>query len=227
MKFKVLLGSGIVTCALVVNQGLAMQVTMQTFASGSSGEYRASPSSDLAWVLNNYVNGATKFTDSNQVTWFGTFCVETDEYFSPGSIYNAALNSQALQGGSNTNSGDAISMGTAYLCSQFVAGNLAGYAYGDVSSALDLQNAIWSLEDEGGAYLTAAYISLLTGQFGSLSEAKKDYEGSAVKVMNLTDPNGGLHQDQLVYVPDGGWTVALLGIGLLGLCLVRCRAKAA
>ncbi len=43
------------------------------------------------------------------------------------------------------------------------------------------------------------------------------------RVMNLTDASGAIVQNQLVYVPDGGTTVVLLGIGMVGLVVVSRR----
>lgn len=226
MKLRTLLCAGVVAGAFWVNQAMAIQVTMQTFSSGVSGEYRADPSSDFTWVLGNYVSGKT--TDG---TWFGTFCVETDEFFSPGSTYDVGLSYQAFGGGSNTDTGDRLSVGTAFLYSQFARGTLSGFVYHNSTSALNLQNMIWWLEDEAVADQSAnPFASLLISQFGSLNNAKVSVDSSGsgygVEVMNLTSDHGRtLNQDELVYVPDGGLTIASLGMGLLGLSLIRRRMR--
>jgi hypothetical protein len=226
MKLKTLLCVGVIAGAFWVNHAMATQVTMQTFSSGVSGNYRADPSNDFAWVLGNYVNGKT--TDN---TWFGTFCVETDEFFSPGSTYNVGLSYQAWQGGSNTNAGDMLSVGTAFLYSQFARGTLSGFTYNNSTSAATLQNMIWWLEDESVPDQSAnPFAGLLISKFGSLSNSKVGVDSSGsgygVMVMNLTSNDGRtLNQDQLVYVPDGGLTIALLGMGLLGLSLIRRRMR--
>jgi hypothetical protein len=68
---------------------------------------------------------------------------------------------------------------------------------------------------------------VLEGQFGTewSTAAASDYAGGDVKVMNVTRGDGAKAQDMLVYVtvqiPDGGMTVAMLGLGLLGLAAVR------
>ncbi|HET7537803.1 MAG TPA: VPDSG-CTERM sorting domain-containing protein [Candidatus Didemnitutus sp.] len=212
---------------LMFSKAMALQVTMQTYAAGANGNYRADPSADLEWVLNNYNNGLSKFTDAKGNTWFGTFCLEADEYFTPGATYDVVINTQANNGGTNTNSGDPLSVGTAFLYENFVRGTLSGltsFTYNNANSSLDLQKAIWWLENESTGSLTAAFSTLLTNTFGSTSAARANYTGSSVRVMNLTSDGGRtLNQDQLVFVPDGGWTAVLLGLGLVLLALIKGR----
>lgn len=199
------------------------QVTMRTFDAGSGGNYRANPNSELDWVISNYALG--KSTDG---IWFGTFCIEKNEYFSNGGTYDVELNNGSIQGGVGgaVNGKDIISVGTAHLYEQFALGTLSGFTYGDSNSALQLQNTIWYLEDEFtnpnppvdfGSFLTLAQ---------SVTNYADNYNGSAVKVMNLTR-NGGqsFHQDQLVYtgVSDSGATLGLLALGLFGLGAARRR----
>ena len=89
---------------------------------------------------------------------------------------------------------------------------------------------IWYLEDEQIAESGVKWdylVSLLNGQsFGFAgARASNAVGGYGVQVMNLTDANNGLHQDQLVYtgVPDGGMTLTLLGLGLVGLAATKRR----
>ena len=207
------------------------QVTMGVFDAGSGGNYRANPNSELDWVISNYALG--KSTDG---TWFGTFCIEKNEYFSNGGVYDVGLNDGAVNGGiSGAVSGkDVISVGTAFLYENFVLGTLSGFNYGDTNastavrlSAKQLQNTIWYLEGEITS-VSQGYGSAGYGSFLSLAQSQtnyaSDYSGSAVKVMNLTSNDGrNFHQDQLVYtgVPDAGATLSLLAIGLVGLGAAR------
>ena len=60
-----------------------------------------------------------------------------------------------LGGGGAVNGADPISIGTAYLYSEFAKGTLQDYAFAGTeaereASAALLQNAIWYLEKEGG-----------------------------------------------------------------------------
>jgi hypothetical protein len=180
-------------------------------------------------MLNNYVLGKT--TDG---VWFGTFCVEGNEYFVPGADYNVKINDRAINGGlySPTPGYDIISQGTAYLYKQFAKGSLANFTYNDAASALALQKIIWWLEGEIDGWDLGPwdisgnpFVSVLLneGGFADLDAAKVDYTGNEVRVMNLVDSNGGFHQDQLVYVPEGGWTLSLLGAGLLVVAALRRR----
>ncbi len=209
------------------------QVTMRTFDAGSGGNYRADPNSELDWVISNYALG--KSTDG---TWFGTFCIEKNEYFSNGGTYDVELNNGSINGGVSGAVGgkDIISIGTAYLYEQFALGTLSGFNFGDTNissivreSAKQLQNTIWYLEGEitsaAQGYGSAGFGSFLTLAQGVANYAD-NYTGSAVRVMNLTSNNGqNFHQDQLVYagVPDTGATLSLLALGLIGLSAARRR----
>ncbi len=199
------------------------QVTMGTFNAGSSGHYRADPNVELEHVLANYALG--KSTDG---TWFGTFCIERNEYFTPGDTYDVVLNNGSVNGGESgaVNGKDIISNATAYLYEQFAIGSLIGFVYGNATHAAQLQNTFWELEgetsgpDDFGSFLALAQ---------SIANWSADYTGSAVKAMNLTQTKNGvttLHQDQLVYlghanVPDSGSSIALLFLGVAGLAAIR------
>ena len=226
-----------------VNTSFGGSYTLTMYSPDSAtGNYWAKPDATLGnLVLGNYDQGVTTGT-----LGFWTMCVETNEYFWPGSTYNASIvDATARNGGTNTTTGDPISVGTAYLYEQFALGNLQslvpGFTY-TIPNAARVQNMIWWLEGETGestAGSDPALASLLTLKFGgSISDPsawKADYLGLDVKVMNLTryDGPGGdgatsygdLRQDQLVlwHVPDGGSTVALLGMALMGLYAFRRR----
>jgi len=60
------------------------------------------------------------------------------------------------------------------------------------------------------------------GQFSSAIAAKADATAGAygVYVLNLTQ-NGSRRQDQLVRIPDGGLTIALLGLSLASGWIMR------
>jgi hypothetical protein len=144
---------------------------------------------------------------------FLTFCLEADEYFTPGeNLLVGSITNQAKQGGVNTNSGDPISGTTAFLYTMFRSG-IAGYTNGAL-----MQEAIWFLEQERTTRSTAA------GNLITQAQARMaivgwglDHIGN-VRVANLyRGTNFATHaQDMLtiVNVPEPA-SLMVMGVGLL------------
>jgi hypothetical protein len=161
-------------------------------------------------------------------TGFQSFCLEKDEYVSLPGVYNYQINSAAVGGGVSGGSPDPLSMGTAWLYSQFAMGTLANYTYagsGRTTSAGKLQATIWWLEGELGDPGSAnIFRQMVLGRFGTaaaaMNSAPVGYMG--VHVLNLTQ-GSERKQDQLVKIPDGGLTAALLGVALVGCGALRRR----
>jgi hypothetical protein len=99
---------------------------------------------------------------------FQTFCIEYTEEFGPGNTYQYNENTGAVAGGAGADAIDShtglpmdnISIGTAYLYSQFRNGGLGTLT---ASQAGQVQNAIWYLENE----ISLAQLSTMNGVDGT------------------------------------------------------------
>ena len=211
------------------------------YQSGVGGEFTLNDINADGWLdLSGYVAGKT--SNFGGITSFQTFCIEKTEFIQAyNTIYDAKLNTRALYG-SEGPTGDPISKGTGWLYSQFAQGVLSGYAYSGTEAAREasaglLQKAIWWLEGEEVFNAGNIYMAAVVANFGG-SQANAQADGGAiygVSALNLwlpgTDPTIAANrgQDQLFYkpVPDGGTTVALLGMALCGMAIASRRFRRA
>ncbi len=167
-------------------------------------------------------------------TPFQTFCLEVPEAVGS-NPHTYTLSQSAVLGGNGTlpdgtSSSDPISQGTAWLYLQFSQGILSGYNYtvgiGREQSALGLQRTIWYLENEISIpsydLLAVGFLNLAIAQYDATSVFLADGGAQKVLAMNMTDASGRLSQDFLaVPTPDGGTSVALLGLALLSMAAIR------
>ena len=188
---------------------------------------------------NGYVAGVTSLADGS----FQTFCVQNAVEFNPGVTYNYALGNAT---GPNAVEGAIpLSQGAAFLYYEFATGNLSGYNYtagsGRVGTAGQLQAAIWYFMGEGLAFgldTSDPFIALADGNFSNPFAADNGLYG--VEVLQLTTVGStAADQNQLVLTgtggpdthlqpaPDGGQTMALLGMSLGGMFLLQRRKPAA
>ncbi|MGA3164353.1 MAG: hypothetical protein ABSD77_09215 [Verrucomicrobiota bacterium] len=210
--------AGLVGVLAVPAVQAAMQVTLNqdlsNYSYGVGGEFSALPNAALLSV-NPTLAGYASTTAGSTAPYFQTFCIETGEEFSPGSAYNVTISDNILYDGGLFPSGEPITMGTAWLYSQFAAGILSGYDYtygsGRTATAGDLQQTIWYLQGEetslinGGADGTAFYNAAVSALGGNIANAANGAYG--VVALNLWAPNedgsnGAGAQDQLMVVPD-------------------------
>ena len=125
-KLLVLVGLAWLLCAPALQAATVTPFqNTANYSSGNGGEFRAMPSVELNWVINNYSDLARNALGQGG---FQTFCIETSEFFSPGTAYTATINDRAMFGSAGSG-GDPISIGTAWLYRQFASGTLSGYDY--------------------------------------------------------------------------------------------------
>jgi len=181
-------------------------------------------------------NGGGEFnvTSSTGFGTFKTFCLEYDEHITIPGTYDYTINSKAMGGGPGYSpNGDPISIGTAWLYSQFRAGTLQAGAnvYDTAGDQGTLQQAIWWLEEEtnspgygANAWVNAAKAALSLDDIGIRANANGAY---AVVVLNLDPTGSGTDRRQdVLAMPDGGLTLGMLGTGLMAMGLVRRRLVA-
>jgi len=239
MKKKSVLMSLVVAALFVVfaQSALAYQVTTTggggfgVFQYLNGGEFTLQVDNDLMPVLNYY--SPLTSNQGNTRNTFQSFCLELDEAIKPNTTYNVAISNAAIGGGVGgaTNGADPISLGTAWLYSQFAKGTLVGYNFAGTvaerkASAFDLQYALWWLEDEKAYDASNIFIQAAIAMFSDEATAKADSLGAYnVMALNLTDDAGNLFQDQLVVVPIPS-AIWLLGTAIMGLIGVRRRFTA-
>jgi hypothetical protein len=208
-----------------------LNFSASTFQNGNGGEFNAV---------------TTPFGSSANLGSFATFCIEDGENIGqpPSGPYTYTINTGAVEGGPGAdaidpNTGlpmDNVSIGTAWLFSQFSAGTLTldngtgSYFDADrLANAGELQQAIWFLEDETPG-VDNGYVSLAQTALGNLtlSQVEADSNGAyGVVALNLFDSGGNLAQDQLAVDPKLVPTPepATIGCFLLGFSLLARRFR--
>jgi len=212
MKIKSLLCSLAIGAGLVTSNLLANSVT---FSQGIGDE-----------IIAHTSNNGT----------FTTFCLEANVFSSVYGVYSYTINPDAILGGPNLhgpvgpNGGDLISFGTTWLFTQFKNGTLddasmgggGNYTAHEYQNSITLQNAIWMLEDEIAPSTSNYYLSEVETIFGATNAFNNAY--SNVLALNPWSANGQPAQSVL-YMPDGGMTALLLGLGLVGLSIAARRSR--
>ena len=241
MKKALLVGAAIISAAGMTS-ALANQITVGPgygpYQTGSGGEFTMKPVNPAGWLdISLYAAGVTRDVGGNTGT-YQSFCIEGGETINANTTYDAVKSQNAVWGSVGP-AGDPLSVGTGWLYSQFARASwTAGLSYdytnpgrstGAGSSADLLQLAIWWLEGENSVAYNAGnlYMKGVVDKFGSEALAKANGSWNyGVYAVNLTAVTTGARaQDGLIYVPDGGMTLMLLGVGLGGLALTNRRAR--
>jgi hypothetical protein len=211
----------------------------------------------------SYANGGEFTAATTGLGTFQTFCIEYNEEFGPGNKYDYKENTGAVAGGAGANAIDPntglamdnISIGTAYLYSQFRNG---GLVISTAAQAGQVQNAIWYLENEinltqlstmngvdGTYYYNLAKTGTSTTDTTVFNDSLGAYDVIALNLFNgaystpVQGPNGkiyNLNQDQLAIdpgftqVPEPTTMIAgallLLPFGASTLRILRKRSMA-
>ncbi|MCF7731275.1 MAG: VPDSG-CTERM sorting domain-containing protein [Akkermansiaceae bacterium] len=209
------------------------------YQTGVGGEftlltYSGVPRDNLSFYIDDAKNKSQDYT-------FQTFCVESKEF-----IYNNTTSYVTISD-TTIYSDVTLKAGAAWLYWQFAAvGGLTDYEYDDAAgrhtSAGLLQNAIWAFMGQDSQTIsgnsTNPFMIAALAALGGEANAMKKNEDYPVAVLHLwgnSNTTGSPQQDQLILTgatarnptPDGGFTVALLGISLTGLAALRRRFQPA
>lgn len=166
----------------------------------------------LDWAPNHSPTGGSFIMSPENMSPFLTFCVEENEHFYLGHTYYYSI-SDKTDGGVNGGQ-DPVSIGTAWLYSNFRKGTLEGYT-GTVEQQTQLQNAFWYLENEI-ATTDSPWVSLTQNKLGINVDLFLDANGAyGVNVWNLFDAEGNQIQSQLGISTVPEPNSALVGLLLL------------
>jgi hypothetical protein len=160
------------------------------------GEFRATIVSGLTGLV----------ADANNS--FLTFCLERDESLLGNNVvHNAIVSNKANFGGAGGPSPDPISLGTAYLYSQFRNNQLLNPVNTDIRGGL-FQEAIWALENEVSAPLAGAnmYYDIATALANYSNDANGAYGVVVLQLYGATEAN--ISQDVLAIVPEPSTVMA-------------------
>jgi len=210
-----------ICCALI--GAAALLTTSNVFATIYTG------SITLTYDYGNANGGGAYKAVTSSLGTFDTFCLNSGVPFTPGATYSFMSSDSAMPGGpGNVITPDPISIGTAWLYSQF-AHNVAGF-FGTAQIANDLQAAFWYLEGEAlgvdNAFVAAAKAALGLTDAGVKANANGAY---GVFAINMWDANGSStapnKQPMLGIVPEPSTVIAgallLLPFGVSTLRILR------
>lgn len=173
--------------------------------------------------------GSYTLTDRETGNTYTSFCLESQQFFTPGVVYNvkSVENYADAGGGGATNGKDVLSDDTKWLYAAFLSNIFSDDdAIGSGKNSY-LQLAIWHLEGEAGGNGDAW--RTLEGYKDTTNTSWETYEkmGWDVVAVNIWRDGEPDAQSQLVGtapVPEPA-TMVLFGAGLASLAAVRIRRK--
>jgi hypothetical protein len=216
--------------------GTAMQFTFGWDNEVKLTQYSPSGFADTS----AYLQGVTGGSD-----YYKTFCVQPNV----GVTLNTEAKLSYINNGSKTTSGYYLTIGTAYLYSQFAAGTLTGYLYDSSNGVYQQQkyyeNLLIALRMTMGIYNyewdTNPFTSLLLETFGQSFWTQvydpNQYYGIignySVFVMNNREIGTGVNSQDFLYVAQASnssdvpepTTILLWGLGGLGALAARKKRK--
>ena len=204
---------------------LIKTLTLITVLLGATAAY-AIPSTGSAFIEKTpySANGGGEFlvTVPGEDPFY-TFCVERNQSLT--AYLDGTFNYEVASSTSST--GNVMSKGTVHLYRMFLAGTLYDLGGADrQANSIKLQYAIWTLEGEGSGLgqtiLNNAWLAIANGVYGA--GMTDDSTDTTVRVMRIWGQEQGDdkdYQDLIVYVPDSGASMALLGMALVVLAIGR------
>ena len=179
----------------------------------------------ITWA-NNHSPDAGEFILTPQGgTAFDTFCVELNQYINVGGTYTYSI-ANGSDGGIDAPNLTPLTLGTAWLYSQFRNNSLSGFT-GTEAQQTALQNAIWYFQGEEYLLNSNPYVTLA---LANLSHPFNPANGAyGVDVWNLYDPTSGVAcQSQLGIVPEAAtWWCGLAILLPFGLSTIKSFRRTA
>ena len=175
-------------------------------------------------TVNNAYGDAINVNSSGLGT-FTSFCLNSTVYAWSGTTYNYVSSDTVTP--ANSGGPANVTLGTAWLYSEFGSGDLAsyGFVYGNANSANQLQQAIWYFQGSSGGVNNAFVVDAQTA-VGAGNSTNASGGAYGVFALTLTDANRGYAQPILGMVPEPSTVVA--GVLLLlpfGVSTVRILRK--